>query len=165
MIAAVWCFALAGCATKEQPPQIMVTQLANYPRAALGPHCNMPILMADPARGFHQVAIVEGWGALDQQPEVDADAKRQACETGADALLVVSKASQKIYKNIYNEGPNQVTEEESSTSAQHQHGYQLHQQEYNPIPGEAGHTGYYLDTVAIVYDDSAGPAANGSARN
>jgi len=140
----------------------MVTQLANYPRAALGPGCTMPILMTEPTRGFHQVAIVEGWGALDQQPQVDSAAKSQACETGADALMVVSKSSQKNYKNLYDEGPNESTEQESGGSASNAHGYHLHQQEYNPIPGEAGHTGYYLDTVAIVYDDSAGQVANGS---
>jgi hypothetical protein len=161
-LAVLLCFAAAGCAASPQPPQVMVTALGNYPRAALGPNCNMPILTSTPSRTYHQVAIVEGWGAVDQSSDVDAAAKRQACETGADALLVVSAATQNVHKNIYDVGPNESTEQEAGGSASNQHGLHLHQQEYNPTPGEEGHNGYYLDTVAIVYDDST---AAESARN
>lgn len=147
---------VAGCATHHDPPQVMVTPLMEYTSAAKGPECAMPVLVGEPPRTYKQVAIVEGWGDLDQGPEVIEAARRQACETGADALLVLTGQSQKVIKNVYDVTPNDTAEDANSGSNNVSHGQYLHQQEYRPAPGEAGHTGYYLDTVAIVYTDDKG---------
>ncbi len=151
---------LGGCATKHDPPQVMVTPLTQYTSAAKGSECAMPVLVGTPTRNYKQIAIVEGWGDLDQGPEVIEAARRSACETGADALLVVSGKSQKVIKNLYDVTPNDTADAANSGGSDVRHGQYIHQQEYQPAPGEAGHTGYYLDTVAIVYEDqAAAPAA------
>ncbi len=145
---------LAGCSTKQhEPPQVMVTPLTEYTSAAKGAECAMPVLVGEPARSYKQIAIVEGWGDTDQGPEVIEAARRSACETGADALLLVSGKSQKVSKLLYDATPNDAAEAANSGGSDVRHGQYIHQQEYQPAPGEAGHTGYYLDTVAIVYQD------------
>jgi hypothetical protein len=139
----------------------MVTPLTEYTSAAKGPECAMPVLEGTPPRTYKQIAIVEGWGDLEQGPEVIEAARRSACETGADALLIISGKSQKIVKNLYDVTPNDTANEANSGGANVRHGQYIHQQEYQPAPGEAGHTGFYLDTVAIVYETQlpAPPAA------
>lgn len=156
-------FGAAGCATHHDPPQVMVTPLTEYTSAAKGPECAMPVLVGDPPRTYKQVAIVEGWGDLDQGPEVIEAARRRGCETGADALLVVSGKAQKITKNLYDVTPNDTADAANSEGADTRHGQYIHQQEYRPAPGEAGHTGYYLDTIAIVYVDDKGAVPGGVA--
>ncbi len=138
----------------------MVTPLTEYTSAAKGSECAMPVLVSPPGRTYKQIAIVEGWGDLDQGPEVIEAARRSACETGADALMIVTGKSQKVVKNLYDATPNEVADAANSGGSDVRHGQYIHQQEYQPAPGEAGHTGYYLDTVAIVYENpTPAPAA------
>lgn len=162
LLLAIVMLGVAGCATHHNPPQVMVTPLTDYTSAAKGPECAMPVLDRDPLRTYKQIAIVEGWGALDQGPEVIEAARRQACETGADALLVITGKSQKMTKQLYGVTPNNTANEANSGGADVRHGQYIHQQEYRPNPGEAGYTGYYLDMVAIVYDKNDKGAAPGA---
>jgi hypothetical protein len=151
----------AGCSTHHDPPQVMVTPLTEYTSAAKGQGCAMPVLVGNPARTYKQIAIVEGWGDVDQGPEVIEAARRRACETGADALVVVTGKAQRVTKQLYGVTPNDTADAAISGGSDVKHGQYIHQQEYRPAPGEAGHTGYYLDTVAIVYLDqpSAAPGS------
>jgi len=150
---------LGGCSTHHDPPQVMVTPLTDYTSAAKGPECAMPVLVGPPPRTYKQIAIVEGWGNLDQGAEVIEAARRSACETGADALMIVTGKSQKVVKNLYDATPNDTADAANSGGSDVRHGQYIHQQEYQPAPGEAGHTGYYLDTVAIVYEAAPAQAA------
>ncbi|MGH7905975.1 MAG: hypothetical protein ACREP6_05050 [Candidatus Binataceae bacterium] len=150
------CAGIAGCAEQDQPPQIMVTPLGEYTRPARAPGCKMPLLQTEPARNYQQVAIVEGWGALDQGPQVETAARKEACQTGADALMLVSAARQKVVKNLYAATPNTESEKTNGASMRNQQGQYIHQKEYKPTAGEAGYTGFYLDAVAIIFDKNNG---------
>ena len=163
LTAAILLLGLGGCAQRHDPPQVMVTPLTEYSSAAKGPECAMPVLDGVPPRTYKQVAIVEGWGDLDQGPEVIEAARRRACETGADALLVVTGKTQKVVKNVYDAQPNENADAANSGGSDVRHGQYIHQQEYQPAPGEAGHTGYYFDTIAIVYSDAKGAEVSGLA--
>ena len=103
----------SGCAKAiALPPQATVTEIEPSGRAALPPDCNMPVLRREPLADFRKVAIVEGLGNLySSEAEVLPVVQRKACETGADAIVILASKSQ--------------------TSE--------------------GMTGYYINSVAIVY--------------
>jgi hypothetical protein len=113
----------AGCGAQQAPLQVEVTQLAPYTHAAKAPDCQMPVLEAMPLQGLTQIAIVEAWaGEKAQPPDVLPALQRKACETGADAIVVLTSRAQ--------------TSEDA--------------------------TGYYIDSVAIVYGKE-NPTAAGTA--
>ncbi|MBF6570434.1 MAG: hypothetical protein IVW54_16330 [Candidatus Binataceae bacterium] len=154
-IGLLYLLGIAGCATHHEDPQVMVTPLTTYSNAAKGPECAMPVLAEQPGRSYRQVAIVEGWGDFDQGAQVIEAARRKACETGADALLVLSAKGQRVVKSLYGVTPNTKSEESASADAAITPGHYIHYEEYKPQPGEAGHTGYYLDMVAIVFTNNS----------
>lgn len=148
---------MAGCATAPQlPTEVNVTPMQEFTRPAKGPDCDMPILYAEPTREFQKIAIVEGWGNInDTRDKVLQQVRRKACETGADALLVLEGGSQKNKKLVYGVTPNRGTEETSSGFQNNPDNY-LSEQERIPGIGEVGHPGTYVDAVAIVWGASAG---------
>ena len=115
--------AAAGCSkVVSLPPQVSVSEVEPSGRAAKPPDCNMPVLRHEPLAEFRKVAIVEGLGSVyASEADVLPAVQRKACETGADAIVVLTSRSQ--------------TSEES--------------------------TGYYINTVAIVYGKE-NPAAKGN---
>lgn len=134
---------LGGCAEKE-PTESSVSWLAPQTRAAKPLDCQMPMLNALPAADYQQIAIVEvsaDYNAGD--PELYDLARRKACETGADALVILEDQRQK------HGAPDSPTDPR--------------QQQHTPEVGEVGHKGRYLNSVAIIYTTSR--AATDSSRS
>lgn len=116
--------AAAGCAhIVSLPPQVTLSEVEPSGRAAKPPDCNMPVLRHEPLTDFRKVAIVEGLGnVFASEADVLPAVQRKACETGADAIVILTSRAQ--------------TSEAS--------------------------TGYYINSVAIVYGKE-NPAAAGTA--
>jgi hypothetical protein len=116
--------AAAGCAhVISLPPQVTLSEVEPSGRAAKPPDCKMPVLRHEPLGDFRKVAIVEAMGnRFATEAEVLPAVQRKACETGADAIVVLTSRAQ--------------TTEDA--------------------------TGYYIDSVAIVYGKEV-PAGAGTA--
>ncbi len=116
--------AAAGCAPIiSLPPQVTLAEVEPSGRAAKPPDCNMPVLRHEPLGDFRKVAIVEGLGnVFATEADVLPAVQRKACETGADAIVILTSRAQ--------------TSEAT--------------------------TGYYINSVAIVYGKEK-PAAAGAA--
>lgn len=116
--------AVAGCAqVASLPPQVTLSEVEPSGRAAKPPDCNMPVLRHEPLTDYRKVAIVEALGnRFATEADVLPAVQRKACETGADAIVVLTSKAQ------------------TSESA----------------------TGYYINSVAIVYGKE-NPAAAGTA--
>ncbi|HUN56823.1 MAG TPA: hypothetical protein VMU41_01810 [Candidatus Binataceae bacterium] len=145
--------AITGCSSQRDPLTVEVTQLAPYDRAAKAPDCNMPILDTLPLTNYTQVAIVEAWADLKDQPDqVMPELRRKACETGADALVVVNSAHQDIKNLLYRATPNEAqTDVDAKNGSTNQAGDYIREAEHTRRLGEAGHNGFYIDAVAIDY--------------
>jgi hypothetical protein len=144
---------IAGCASQQHAPlQVEVTQLGPYSHAAKAPDCRMPVLESMPLQTLSQIAIVEAWAdAKDQPPDVLPALQRKACETGADALVIINSQHQDIKNLIYASNPetrNQVAKESGYSQDP---GAYLNAAEHTRRIGEAGHNGFYIDAVAIEY--------------
>jgi hypothetical protein len=149
-----------GCSSKHGiRPRTLVSPLATLSKPAKGDGCAMRVLAGEPSNPYHQIAIVEGWGEVGQESEVLRAVRNKACETGADALLVVTGNSQFHREQVYGVTPNRLAEEVWGASANYEPGHYINEKEYKPQIGEFGHSGYYLDTVAIVFQHDA-PADN-----
>jgi hypothetical protein len=87
---------VAGCAhVVSLPPQVTVSEVEPSGRAAKPPDCNMPVLRNKPLTDFREVAIVEGMGnRFASESDVLPAVQRKACETGADALVVLTSRAQ-----------------------------------------------------------------------
>jgi hypothetical protein len=145
---------IAGCGSQQHSPlQVEVTQLGPYTHAAKAPDCRMPVLESMPLQALSQIAIVEAWAdAKDQSPDVLPALQRKACETGADALVIINSEHQDIKNMVYGSNPetrNQVAKD--SGYSQDPAAY-LNAAEHTRRVGEAGHNGFYIDAVAIEYD-------------
>jgi len=122
----------ANCASQTDPPEVSISWLAPVHRAAKAPNCTMPLLSALPNVDYEQLAIVEVAADYDADSlEMAKLAQREACETGADALVVLEDQKQ-------------------GTTLQ-----PMHIGEHNPDPGvgHAGHSGRFLEELAIAYED------------
>lgn len=116
--------AASGCAKViSLPPQATLAEVEPSGRAAKPPNCDMPVLRHEPLTDFRKVAIVEGLGNVyASEADVLPVVQRKACETGADAIVILTSKSQ--------------------TSE--------------------GMTGYYINSVAIVYGKRNPAAAHGA---
>lgn len=143
---------VAGCAAQKQPLQVELTQIAPYNRAAKPPTCNMPLLDKMPLTRFKQVAIVEAWAdERDAQPDVIPALQRKACETGADALVIINSKHQDIKNLLYRASPNEQMTETTEKNAYATSADYIQEAEHTRRIGEAGHNGFYIDAVAINY--------------
>src|ERR1700730_17988598 len=111
-LAAAVCAALTmnggGCSTGRTPMQVSVTQLAPYVNAAKDPGCTIPVLNTMPMGTYTQVAIVEAWADLkDTKDDVLPALRRKACETGADAVVLLNSTHQDIKQLLYQASPNE----------------------------------------------------------
>jgi hypothetical protein len=93
--------------------------------------------------------MVEAWGAVGQEDQVLAALKSSGCETGADALVIVADQSQVNPATARFGLPESTQQEEDKSDLTQSERYEKH---ITPAIGKAGHPGYYLDSVAIVYD-------------
>jgi hypothetical protein len=154
--------ALSGC-FDHRPTEVMVTQVAATIHPAKPPDCNMPVLTQEPAAGYQQVAIVEAWADVNEDPSaVLPELKRKACGTGAQALLLLGGKKQDERSQLYNVTPNESEAEVTSTNrTPNQTGDYINKMQYTPKVGEQGHMGYYIDALAIDYNSGASTAATG----
>ena len=88
--------AAIGCArVVSLPPQVTVSEVEPSGRAAKPPDCNMPVLRREPLTDFRRVAIVEALGnRFASEADVLPAVQRKACETGADAIVVLTSRAQ-----------------------------------------------------------------------
>jgi len=142
---------IAGCSSPA-PLQVSVTQLGPYSHAAKPPDCPMPVLEVLPVKNLSQIAIVEAWADVkDQPPDVLPALKRKACETGADALVIINSQHQDIKNLLYAASPNESMNEVTAKNGYAGQGEYIKTAEHTRRIGEAGHNGYYVDAVAIEY--------------
>jgi hypothetical protein len=88
--------ALAACAAVYSfPPQVKYSEIESPGRAAKPPDCDMPVLRSEPLRDFRKVAIIEGTGNVyAEEKDVLPAVRRKACESGADAIIILTSKSQ-----------------------------------------------------------------------
>jgi hypothetical protein len=130
---------IVGCAQKD-PPESTISWLAPQTRAAKSADCTMPVLAELPNADYQQIAIVEvadDFNADDQ--EVAGIARRKACETGADALVILENKRQAL----------------SDSAIAKEGGAKAHANDHTPEVGEVGHKGRILNAVAIIYTSAA----------
>jgi hypothetical protein len=134
--------------------QVDVTQLAPYVHAAKSPDCRMPVLQNMPLATYRQVAIVEAWADLkDEQDDVLPALIRKACETGADALVIINSQHQDIKNLLYAATPNETMDQTTKQNVYAGQGQYIAEMEHTRRIGEAGHNGLYVDAVAINYNN------------
>jgi len=144
---------IAGCGSQQAPLQVSVTQLGPYAHAAKGPTCQMPVLETLPLKPLSQIAIVEAWAdSKDQPPDVLPALESKACETGADALVIINSEHQDIKHLLYAATPNESMNDLTAKSAYTETGQYIKTAEHTRRIGEAGHNGFYIDAVAIDYE-------------
>lgn len=144
---------LSGCASQRTPMQVSVTQLAPYVNAAKDPGCTIPVLGAMPMGSYTQVAIVEAWADLkDTENDVLPALKRKACETGADALVILNTTRQDVKQLLYQASPNEQLNDTTQQNVYAGQGDYIQEMEHTRRLGEAGHNGLYIDSVAISYN-------------
>ena len=155
----------AACSTPGRVPmQVNVTQLANYVNPAKPPECAMPVLTGLPLTTYKQVAIVEAWAdQKDNQADVIPALKRKACETGADALVIINSEHQDIKHFLYQASPNETLNETTQQNVYAGQGEYIKTAEHTRRIGEAGHNGFYIDGVAINYVKPDNKSASDSA--
>ena len=144
---------VTGCGSQQAPLQVSVTQLGPYAHAAKGPSCQMPVLETLPLKPLSQIAIVEAWAdQKDQPPDVLPALQSKACETGADALVIINSEHQDIKNLLYGATPNDTMNDLTAKSAYTESGQYIKTAEHTRRIGEAGHNGFYIDAVAIDYE-------------
>jgi len=155
LLCAVIAVDFAGCSGQRTPMEVTVTQLAPYENAAKEPGCDMPVLNAMPVGSYTQVAIVEAWADLkDTNEDVLPGLKRKACETGADALVIVNATHQDVKHLLYQASPNEQLNDTTKQNVYAGQGEYIQEMEHTRRVGEAGHNGLYVDAVAITYNKS-----------
>jgi len=154
-----------GCSIGRTPMQVSVTQLAPYLNAAKDPGCTMPVLNMMPEGTYTQVAIVEAWADLkDNNDDVIPALRRKACETGADALVILNSTHQDIKQLLYQASPNQQLNDTTKQNVMAGQAEYIQDMEHTRRIGEAGHNGLYIDAVAINYNRTEGKGASEVAR-
>ena len=124
-----------GCSQRDEP-EVDISWLAPQTRAAQSADCSIPMLKQLPNTDYQQIALIEvvdDYNADDA--EVEGLARRKACETGADALVILENQKQKSGADYVPPGA----------------GGTAHKDEHAPDIGEVGHKGRVLNAVAIVY--------------
>ena len=149
IVVVIACLVAAGCASQPIPPKASFTQTATFDRPPKPAECYMPVLQTEPLTDHRRIAIVEAWGAVGQEEQVLTALKSSGCETGADALVIVEDQSQANPAAAKFGLPETTQDEEAKMDLTQG---QRHKKDVTPAIGEAGHPGYYLDSVAIVYD-------------
>lgn len=91
-----WMVVGAGCQkVVALPPRVTLAEIEPAGRAARDPNCSMPVLRSEPLADFRKVAIIEGLGnVFAEEKDVLPAVMRRACETGADALVILASKRQ-----------------------------------------------------------------------
>jgi hypothetical protein len=155
---------VGGCSEQRTQMQVSVTQLAPYANAAKAPDCPIPVLEAMPMGSYTQVAIVEAWADLkDTKDDVLPALRRKACETGADALVILNSTHQDVKQLLYQASPNEQLTDTTQQNVYAGQGEYIQEMEHTRRLGEAGHNGLYIDAVAITYKSAGDKASDGNA--
>jgi hypothetical protein len=78
-----------------EAPQVTVSEMEPSGRAAKDPNCPIPVLYTEPLADYRKVAIIDALGAPSvEEKDLLPVIKRKACETGADAMVVVTSKAQ-----------------------------------------------------------------------
>ncbi|MHB8381952.1 MAG: hypothetical protein ACYDC3_06380 [Candidatus Binataceae bacterium] len=87
---------VAGCLKAATlPPQAVYTEIEPSGAAAKPPNCDIPVLRHEPLTTYRKVGLVEGTGSTyDSESEVLPAVKRSACESGADAIVILTSKAQ-----------------------------------------------------------------------
>jgi hypothetical protein len=146
--------AAAACSTEPtMPPTATVTEIETVTRPAKDPNCYMPVIYTEPTVDYRKIAIVDAWASLKySQEQVLEEIKRKACETGADAVLVLSGTAQVTRRELYVGEPNPTR---LAYGADAPPGDYIMDREKQADIGGVGHRGTYVDAVAIVYTHPA----------
>lgn len=124
----------------------------------------MPVLETMPVGSYTQVAIVEAWADLkDTKEDVLPALRRKACETGADALIILNSTHQDVKRLLYQASPNEQLNETTQQNVYAGQGEYIQEMEHTRRIGEAGHNGLYVDAIAINYKKSDGDSVTGKA--
>jgi hypothetical protein len=150
----VWLLiAAAACSEPNLPPTAAVTEIETVTRPAKDPNCYMPVIYVEPTVDYQKIAIVDAWASLKySQEQVLEEIKRKACETGADAVLMLSGTQQVTRKLLYEGAPNQERTASGTTESREI----IEDMEHEADIGSVGHRGTYVDAVAIVYTKPTG---------
>ncbi len=86
----------AGCfKAAELPPQVTYTEIQASGNAAKPPTCDITVLRHDPLTEYRKVGIIEAEGSVyASEQDVMPAVKRKACESGADAVIILTSKSQ-----------------------------------------------------------------------
>ncbi|HVA78076.1 MAG TPA: hypothetical protein VNF27_09280 [Candidatus Binataceae bacterium] len=77
------------------PAQAVYTEIEPSGSAAKPPDCDIPVLRHEPLTEYRKVGLVEGTGSVyDSESDVLPAVKRKACESGADAIVILTSKSQ-----------------------------------------------------------------------
>jgi hypothetical protein len=87
---------MAGCVKAMQmPAQATYTEIQASGVAARPPDCDIKVLRHEPLTEYRKVGIIEGTGNVyASEEDVLPAVKRKACETGADAIVILASKSQ-----------------------------------------------------------------------
>jgi hypothetical protein len=162
--------ACCGCISPAavNPPIVTVTPMGAAMLPAKPANCAMPVLDSMPLAVNHQIALVDVWGDLAAKNQDLLEVlKREACQAGADAVVLNSThlqhegdlrigAAPGRYGNI-GPGSEASIEQGAHIGIDPEGGGKKH----HAVVGEEGHPGRYLSGIAIVY--SKGGSGSGTA--
>jgi len=77
------------------PPEVTVAEMEPSGRAAKDPNCPMAVLHTEPITEYRKIALIDAVAAPGTpEKEILPSMTRKACETGADALVIVTSKAQ-----------------------------------------------------------------------
>jgi len=77
------------------PPHIDYTEIQASGTAAKPPNCDIKVLRHDPLADYRKVGIIEATGSVyANESDILPLVKRKACESGADAIIILTSKSQ-----------------------------------------------------------------------
>jgi hypothetical protein len=145
--------AVACSSEPNMPPTAAVTEIETASRPAKDPNCYMPVIYSEPTVEYRKIAIVDAWASLEySQQQVLDEIKRKACETGADAVLMLGGSDQVTRKLLYGGAPDPARNQDPGT----QSADIINDKEHEADVGSVGHRGTYVDAVAIIYGKPSG---------
>jgi hypothetical protein len=146
LAALVFAGLILGCAGRKDTPETTISWLAPQTRAAKSADCQMPMLGELPNVDYQEIALVEVTGDYDaDDTAMSSLARRKACETGADALVILENQQQKRGEPLAGASATEGKDLGPQTGAN------VRAREHAPEVGEVGHKGRFLDAIAIVY--------------
>ena len=156
-----------GCLSPTQvnPPIVSTTPLGVGIHPARPPDCAMPVLDSMPLTNHQQIALVDAWGDLAAKDEdLLTYLRREGCQVGADAVVLTSKNTQHEGDLISGVAPGRYGSigpgSEASGQGEHlasdpQGGGKTH----HAFVGEVGHSGHFINGIAIVYTKGSGTSS------